>query len=504
MHTSHRFAWRGLLSLIAILMLLLGSAGAAMAQATPDASPEADLAGPALGDAVVLYDTGGDEIMQVAVTQLVDPDDEVESADRGFHWVGIEVVVSNSSDRDVDFNAYAITVVDAEGFVYNSGFASRTSEDYEARPDFASSTVPAGESASGWLFYQVINDAAPAWILFNDSFGSQQFAVLANLTGEAVEDGAAVPFYDASAEEIGTASVDEIVTNFEETDSSIAPARGMTTVGVMVTITNSGTADLQPNSFAFYLIDDLGFLYYPNFYFRSEESLAQYPDLPTDPVPTGGEASGLVLYEIPSDATVSFITYQPDYTQFYILAQPGPGSTVSGDTLTPVAAPTSEDDDDGGFDEETPEATEDDDGFGDTGGEETGECVGVTDWSDATGENIAFLNEMFADVESIAEVSPDDLRDAADEISDAIDAQGNLDTPDVAQPSQDAVVAVLTLYADLFEEAADRLDEGDDPEDIQDDLDNNPEFETVINDLFSSTGELAEACPDSDLDGLFG
>ena len=42
------------------------------------------------------------------------------------------------------------------------------------------------------------------------------------------------------------------------------------------------------------------------------------------------------------------------------------------------------------------------------------------------------------------------------------------------------------------------------PEDIQDDLDNNPEFETVINDLFSSTGELAEACPDSDLDGLFG
>jgi hypothetical protein len=129
MQTARRFALRNLLSLIAAAVLLLGSAASAFAQATPDASPTAAGAGPALGDAVVLHDSSGNETIQIAVTELVDPDDALENADRGFHWVGIEVVVANPSDTDFEFNAFSITIVDGEGFVYNAGYSSRPTED---------------------------------------------------------------------------------------------------------------------------------------------------------------------------------------------------------------------------------------------------------------------------------------------------------------------------------------------------------------------------------------
>src|SRR4051812_12711902 len=163
-NTSLRF----LLSLLTAFVLLLGSTSSIFAQATPDASPTAGGAGPALGDAVVLSDSSGDPSLQIAVTTLTDPDKSIQNADRGFHWVGLEVVVNNPTASDIEFNAYSIAVVDEQGFSYYGSYGSRDSDDSAARPDFNASTVPAGGSVSGWLFYQLINDATPAWVIFND------------------------------------------------------------------------------------------------------------------------------------------------------------------------------------------------------------------------------------------------------------------------------------------------------------------------------------------------
>jgi hypothetical protein len=499
MLTNRSRAARTLLSLITVLMLLLGSAASVLAQATPDATPGAGDAGPSIGDAVVLHDSGGDETIQVAVTELVDPDEDAGSADRGFHWVGLQVVVDNPTDGDIEFNSYAISVIDVEGFLYSPGFASRDQADSEARPDFSTSTIPAGESVSGWLFYQVINGAEPSWIILNDSFTTQQFAVLANVTGDPIEDGAEIPFYDSNADEIGTVSVDEIITDFQDVDPGITPTRGMSAVGVVVTIANSGDAEIQPNSFSFYLVDDFGLIYYPQFYFR-DASTAEYPDLPTDPLAAGAEATGAVFFEIPRDAEISYIYYAPDYTQLYILAQPGPGSTVSGDTLTPAAVPTS----DAGDDEEptvaaTDEATEE------STGQETGDCEGVAVWVDAATDQIAVLQELsFANEESLETVPPEDLREAADMLNDAADALEELETPEAAQSTNDAVIEMFTIWADLFDEAADRLDAGEDPADIQADFDENEGFQGSFETVFTEITALATACPESGVEGLFG
>ena len=488
---------RSFIALAMALMLVLSSAVGVLAQATPEADDTAGEAGPALGDAVVLFDSRGDELLQIAVTEMVDPDDAIEGADRGFFWVGIQVVVSNSSDSDVDFNAYAIQLVDEQGFIYNQGFASRDDEDYTARPDFTESTVPAGEAISGWIFYQVVNGATIDWIVFSDPFSAQQFAVLANLAGQTVEDGAQVPFYDAGGDEVGTSSVDEIVTEFEDVDSEVSPPRGSTVVGVSVTIENTGTDDVQPSSSSFLLVDDLGYVYYPAFYFRGEESLAQYPEFTGDVVAAGDAVTGYVLFEIPGDAEVAYVVFQPDFSQAYIIAQPGEGSTVSGEELTPVPNGDTGDDtgDDTGTDTgDTGDDTGDDTGNGDV--VESGECVGVKAWSDTTQQNLDILNQ-FEDVDSLADVEPGELRDAADQLRDTADEQANLDTPEIAQEANDAVIDMLNAFADLFDEAADRLDDGDDPADIEADFENNETFNTSFETFFTAFTELSTACPDS-------
>ena len=496
MQIDRRFASRNVLSLLAVVMLLLGSATSVFAQATPEASPSAEGAGPNLGDAIVLHDTSGEETIQIAATDLVDPDKAVENADRGFHWVGVEVVVSNPTDADIEFNSYAVTVVDGEGFAYNNGYASRSSDDMETRPDFSESTVPAGGAISGWLFYQIVNDATPAWIVYNDSFNAQQFAVLANLEGATIEDGAETPFYDSNAAEIGTVTVDDIITDFQKSDSEITPARGMTTVAVALTIAATGKTDLQPNSYSFSIVDDFGFLYYPQFYFRSEQSTTQYPDLPTDTLTAGSDASGVVLFEIPKDAQISYVTYAPDYTQFYLLAQPGPGSTVSGDTLTPVANPTSSN-----TGEDTPVATED---TGSTGGQETGDCVGVSDWAKATEEILTPISDVLNGSDSLNDVNPGDLRDAANQMRDAADAQAGVETPEIAQNANTAIVDMLNGFAGFYDDIADRLDKGDSPEDIQADLENDPALEKLFTPFVTELTTLMTSCPDSDLSGIFG
>jgi hypothetical protein len=487
---------RSLLAIFAALVLTLGSVSSIFAQATPDVSPSAGKGGPNIGDTVVVSDSNGDPMLNLAVTDLVDPDKAVQNPDRGFHWVGVNAVVNNPTDADIDFNAYSITIVDEQGFIANPGFGSRPEDDTTARPDFSESTVPAGGTISGWLFYQVINGATPAWITFNDAFSTQQFVVLANLAGATFEDGDKTTFYDANADENGTVSVDQIITDFQKTDPSVTVDRGMTAVGVLVTIENTGAADFDASSSLFYLVDDLGFQYYPTFAFRSDESMAKYPDLPSDPIAAGSSATGLVLYSIPKDATISYITFQPTYQQFYIVAQPGEGSTVSGETLTPVAVATSDNSSDSG------ESTPDDNGdTGDTGGQETGDCVGVHDWAQQINDAVSAVN---LDVLSsdLADVDPDDLRDVGDGLDNAADDIDDLDAPDVAVDASDATVALFHEYANLLNDAADRIDNGEDPADVEKSLGENPKFTEAITTFSSAVGTLEQTCPNSGLDEL--
>ena len=87
---------------------------------------------------------------------------------------------------------------------------------------------------------------------------------------------------------------------------------------------------------------------------------------------------------------------------------------------------------------------------------------------------------------------------------DAANAQAGVETPEIAQKSNDAIVAMLNGFAGLYDEIGDRLDNGDSPADIQADLENDPQLENLFTPFVNELTTLMTSCPGSDLSGIFG
>ena len=481
-----------LLTTLVALVLVLATGATALAQdATPAASPVAG-DGPQIGDAVVLFSQSGDEEAQVAVTDLVDPFEEVESGpQRGYHYVMAEVVVENLSDEPFDFNPYLMTVVDGEGFSYQATFASRTSEAVAAQPDFQPGTLEPGQSASGVLFFEVVDGAEVELVVYADSF--ERFTVLVDQRAAVPAEGDPVPVYDAQGDEVGTIAVDQIVTGLEETDNDLSVDRGQTAVAVVLTAEATGSAPLVSPANGLRVVDEFGVSYFPYFAFRSEESIAQLPDLPGEDVEGGATATGAVLFALPADAVVTYVLYQPEFTKLTIVAQPGEGSVVSGDELEPVAVPTGEateepldDPADEPLEDETPVAL-------------SGDCADLQEWVDATEENLAALDDLEGlDGET---PEPDVLRDEAGALRDVAGSQADIDTPELAAEGQEAIIAFIEAYADLLEESADRLEAGEEVADIFASFGEGP-FADAFAQFTTAATDLQSACPDVDFGDL--
>jgi hypothetical protein len=483
-----------LLTTLVALALVLASGATALAQdATPAASPVAGGAGPQVGDAVVLFTGNGDEEAQVAVTDIVDPFEEVESdAQRGFHYVMAEVVVENLSDAPYDFNPYLMTVVDGEGFSYQATFASRTSEAAAAQPDFQPGTLEPGQSASGVLFFEVVDGAEVELIVYADSF--ERFTVLVDQRADVPAEGDPVPVYDAQGDEVGTIAVDQIVTGLEETDNDLSVDRGQTAVAVVLTAEATGDGTLVSPANGLRIVDEFGVSYFPYFAFRSEESMAQLPDFPGEDIEGGATATGAVIFALPTDAVVTYVLYQPEFTKLTIVAQPGEGSVVSGDELEPVAVPTGEateepldDPADEPLEDETPAAL-------------TGDCADLQAWVDATGENLSSAEDV--DIFTTDEFVADDLRENADLLRELADAQADIETPEIAEEAQESVISFLNVYADLLDEGADSLDDGVPSDEIFADAFTEGPFVDAATSYSSVAAELETACPDVNFEAV--
>ncbi|MDQ2682094.1 MAG: DUF4352 domain-containing protein [Chloroflexota bacterium] len=479
------------------LLMLVGLAGSALAQATPEASPSASGSGPMLGDAVVLYDPTGDELAQIAVTQVVDPYEDAESADRGYHWVGVEIVVANTGESDYEPNVYNIQLLDDFGFASTVNFASRDEDAATAQPEFyLEAPLAPGEAASGWLFFMVIDDATVTQVVSAEPYSEGNFTLLADLGGTIAAEGETTVIYDEQANEAGAIAINEIIPDFQDIDTGIDVSRGTTIVALDLTVENTSDADLEANPYGMLIIDEFGYAYSPAFLFRDEASQGEYPDFPSDVVPAGETAEGVVLFELPSDASISYVIYSPSYSQLYILAQPGEGSVVSGEELTPVPVDAEPAGDETPVDgDETPEVA---------GGEESAECQGVADWVAAVNSTFDAMDDEldFLDGE-LSETNPEEIRAGADAIGDIREEIEAIETPEIAQDAHDAVVNLLVEFEALFNDVADRLEDGEDAAEIEESLsDPSGPFFDAFNSTYEAVDALTQACPDSGVDDL--
>lgn len=497
---AHALLTRLLTTLVAVALVLATGATALAQDASPVASPIAGGAGPSVGDAVVLFSPNGQEEAQVAVTQIVDPYEEVEDEpERGFHFVMLEVVVENLSDGPYDFNPYFLTVADAQGFSYQVTFATRSSEATAALPDFQPGILEPGQSASGVLFFQVVDDADVELVIYGDSFS--RFAVLVDQRADVPAAGEGVTVYDAQSDEVGTIAVDEVVTGLEETDDVISVGRGETAVAVVVTAEATGAGPLVSPGSALRIVDEFGVPYYPVFASRDEASLAAMPDFPGQDVEGGASATGAVIFTLPSDAVVTYVLYSPEFAKLTIVGQPGEGSVISGDQLDPVALPTATGEPTEEPLDEPTEAATDDPLADETPVALTGDCADLQTWVDATEENLAPLDDLVGLDDTDASPDIDGIRADADALRDAARSQADLDTPEIAEGGQEALVAFIEAYADLLDDSADRLEAGEDIADLFAAFGEGP-FADAFADFEAAIADLQSACPDADFGDL--
>lgn len=426
---------RTLLGVIIAFALIFGSVGNSLAQATPESESTTS---PGL-----LFDVNGNESAQITVNEVADPYENADAADRGFRWVGIELEVDNLGDAEFELDTYNIKLIDELGFASTAGFTPRDDDAEEAEPALTRDPIASGDSVTGWLFFQVTNDATVTQVIYADLYGDGQFALLANLGDEIPVDGAEIVVNGTDGNEIATATIDEIIPDFQEIDSEVSSARGTSIVAVNLTMTSTGDADLETNTYSLFLIDELGYAYSPGFFSRGEESEAEYPEFPFDDIAVGDTASGVLLYEVPSDATVSAIVYSPDIDLFYVLSYSGSAAMAAGDD------DARSDDDDA-----TPTKEADDTDA------DSADCTGAGDWAAETIDNLNDWADIIGQLDPQT-LDPDQLRDDADAIRDIATAQADSEHPDAVDELNTAISEAFFDSADALDTIADGVEEGD-------------------------------------------
>lgn len=469
---------RRLLTLIAVLMTLLtGSLSTISAQERATPAPT-DASG-----AVTIYGPDGNPVGNVVVDALVDPFQDYESGgapQRGFHFVMASLTVT-ATEGTFDAYPYGLSLVDAEGFVYSSTYVYRSSAATEALPDFEGGTIEAGQSVSGAVFFEVLNGTEPALLVYQPTY--ETLVTVADLRDEPVAEGDAVEFLDSDGQPTATITVEGVIAPLKDYDPSYAPRRGFEYVAAHVTIENTGTKPLEVDPYDFVLVDAEGFLYNSYGAYRTPEAEAETPSLQYDGELGAGESvSGLVIYQTLAGTEPSLVYYAPSSDRHVRLAEygesqaPKPSGTPAA-TIPDIGA------------EKTPVTAS------------SAECQDVLTWAQASIENINTWTDSFETVSgafSGEDIDPDAVRDAADAIDEAADNQEEIDTPELAQDANDALVSTLRQSADILRDIADAAEAGDDAAvqaAVQELILLITDEGSEINTTFTA---LSEACPELD------
>lgn len=425
---------------------------------TDDATPSTDESG-----AVTIYGSDGEPAGEIVVEAIVDPFEDFDpsfSPRRGFYYVMAGITVT-AGDAALEANAYNFSLVGAEGFVYTTTFAYRSTEDTDALPDFTGGTIEAGQSLSGVIFFEVLNGTTAAYITYQPTY--EMMITIADLRDAPVAEGDTVEYISNSNQPLATFTVDELISPLEDYESNYAPDRGFEYAGAVMTIENTGSAPLEIEPFNFQLVDAQGFIFYTSYAIRTDDAEAEVPTLASAELAAGETVTGVLVFEVLAGTEVGLIYFTPSFDRQIRLAEygdqqaPAPSDSPDDIPVNPNPGTTGSDDDDPA---ETPEPDE-------TPVPQASdeECEPVLEWGEATIIQIEALNIAYeAVIPGLTgeALDVDAVRDAADTVADAADEQADIDTPDLAEDANDALIALLDEAASALDDIADAVEAGDD------------------------------------------
>lgn len=132
----------------------------------------------AIGDTVDVIGEEGGVVGTMTVEEFIDPLEDVDpsyQAQRGYHHAGAVVTVENSSRRPLSLDPYSLQIIDTDGYLLNSSGVYRGEE--ADVPNLEYADLAPGDSVTGMATFELFNDAAPAWMIYNS--GSSHITFLA-------------------------------------------------------------------------------------------------------------------------------------------------------------------------------------------------------------------------------------------------------------------------------------------------------------------------------------
>lgn len=320
----HLFRLIRLTSIALLLVLTLAGAQATLAQGdgTPTPGTPTLNTGPGIGDEVSIFDSESlDEIATVTVDSIIDPFEDYEEfapPEAGTRFIGVEFTITNLIANDsIDPPIYELSLLTTEGLLVEYGFVVVAADaDIE---EFPTDSILGNESANGFLFFALPEDAEIAGVYYT-AYG--QFTLLAGIT-ETVspELGDIVTASDVEGNDYAAISVTEYVDRFEDYDEFSAPERGQRVVAVTVEVENliaNDGIDLGPETFSLVTAD--GFQIFNGYTTPSDDSDVEA--LESTRLGGGETGGGTIFFIVPEDAEITGIIFSPDYQIFVNLGNP--------------------------------------------------------------------------------------------------------------------------------------------------------------------------------------
>lgn len=417
------------LILTVVFLLALVQSSAATLPAT--AAPAWQSSSASLGDPFLYVDGDGVERASITVSAIEDPfEDYAEGYEPAAdaRYVLLTVVFENVGPGPFETRPDQITVQDTDGFIWSSASVER-GEDVTT-PDLRSVEMGPGDRVSGVVAFQVPDGAELARVLFQPE--SSRLLVLADVPGAPSADpgvGTETAYVDAETFAEGLITVTDVADPFDEVPDGSEPEAGSRYVLLTVAVENTGSAllDFNPNNLL--LRDGDGYLWATASVPRDDDVVV--PDLQSQDLAPGSRVSGAVGFQIPAEAPVSDVLYQPMGGRIIVLARLQATEAVA-DTATTADADTA-----------------------------SAECEGIEAWSVETEERLNQAGELIQEAADIPE--PVRLEEIALEFADLAAAQAAMDVPPAAQELNTSIEEIYTAFNLALVTIVDAGEEGEDP-----------------------------------------
>ena len=467
----HR-AW---MTLLAVVLTIVSASPAGFAQAqeaTPVSSASGGSAIPAIGTPVILQDERGRTDARIVVNEILDPAPGYSSSKRGYRVAAVKVSVASRGSKAFDVGPLMIRMTDDTGSFVDMSWRSGSTTGTPELNLLESGKVQTGEVKSGWVFFELAPEAIPSKIFYINYDQAPYFTVLADVSPVVAGSRGPTIILDRSGNEVGTLAIDQIIKGLEDADDAIKPGRGATIVSLVITLTNTSesTWRLKADE-AFWILDQYGSFYFRVYFDLSPDVFKTFPQLRSRVSP-GSSVTGLVTFEMSVDSEIASILFIPEAEQFYVVGGTDPAITITGTDAAALIVPVVRDT----------------------------SCDGIVEWTSATAATMTLAGEVTEEIaSSIESQTPTSIRDAATKLRITATSQEQIAAPEKAKEAQTDLIALLRAGAVALDDAAARLEAGESPQVVADNLQapSSP-FMVAANKAILSTLTLLVECPNPD------